>query len=275
MRTFGLIRDFRDIRDYDLENEKVQVILDRLPKPELQSATAKVDWRKWCPPIVDQLDIGGCTANIGASLCGMFIKRFYNKTFIGSRMFLYYVTRRIMKLTGDTGATLRNTMQAISMIGLPPEEYWQYDKKLLDVEPPNHVFSLAENFKAITYYKLDGKTPKQTLINIKNSLLIGNPCMFGFSVFNSFPNVGDGQVDIPFPTKNDKLEGGHGSGLVGFDDNYSIGSRKGAFILRNSWGEQWGDKGYGWFPYDYVLAGLADDFWTITKENWVDVGMFA
>jgi len=40
-------------------------------------------------------------------------------------------------------------------------------------------------------------------------------------------------------------------------------------------GACWGEHGYGWLPYDYVLRGLAEDFWTILKKEWVDTGEFA
>jgi C1A family cysteine protease len=47
---------------------------------------------------------------------------------------------------------------------------------------------------------------------------------------------------------------------AGYDDS------KKAFIIRNSWGDAWGQKGYFLMPYDYITStDLADDFWTITQ----------
>lgn len=75
--------------------------------------------------------------------------------------------------------------------------------------------------------------------------------------------------------------GGHAIFAVGYDDNKIIKNSspkavesKGAFLIRNSWGEGWGDKGYGWLPYDYVLHGLAEDWWSLIKAEWVDTEQF-
>jgi C1A family cysteine protease len=61
---------------------------------------------------------------------------------------------------------------------------------------------------------------------------------------------------------------------VGYDDNRKIGKNKGAIKIRNSWGIDWGEGGYGWLPYEYVEAGLADDFWSLFKNEYVSTKQF-
>ena len=68
---------------------------------------------------------------------------------------------------------------------------------------------------------------------------------------------------------------------VGYDDGMKIKNTNpggaettGALLFRNSWGTGWGSSGYGWLPYDYVLKGLAVDWWSLLKNEWIDTGAF-
>jgi C1A family cysteine protease len=66
---------------------------------------------------------------------------------------------------------------------------------------------------------------------------------------------------------------------VGYHDRKVIenadGKRaEGALLIRNSWGTRWGQGGYGWLPYDYIIQGLTADWWSLLKAEWLATGRF-
>jgi C1A family cysteine protease len=274
----GWTRDLPDFRDYTPHTEKVREVVSKSRR--LTAARAKaptfVDLRDWCSPIEDQGALGSCTANAAAGLVEYFQRRAFGHYLDGSRLFIYKVTRNLLGWTGDSGAYLRDTMKALVLAGVPPEHYWPYDVQAFDEEPSAFCYSFAQNYKAIVYYRLDppGEPTTQVLQNIKQNLAAGLPSMFGFTVYSSFPRVSQGAGDIPFPGPTETVLGGHAIDAVGYDDAKRIGSEKGALLIRNSWGTEWGEGGYGWLPYTYVKAGIAVDFWSLVRAAFIDTELF-
>jgi len=244
---------------------------------------ASVDLREHCSPIEDQGALGSCTAQAGVGLIEYYERRAFGRHLDASRLFLYKVTRNLMNLSGDTGAFLRSTIGAMVLFGVPPESYWPYtdDPDTFDREPTAFCYSFAQNFQTIKYFRHDtpGAEAATVLKRLKTYLSKGHPAMFGFSVYNSIEQAAeDGR--IPFPAERERVEGGHAIVAVGYDDKMKIKNKfgsaatVGALLIRNSWGTAWGASGYGWLPYEYVIRGLAEDFWSVLKKEWVDTGEF-
>jgi len=292
----GWLPDYPEFRDYTVDKEGVSPRLEGLgqkdsvkamltkvgvTEPEKLSIPTSIDLRKWCPRIEDQGALGSCTANAGVGLVEYYERRAFGRHIDASRLFLYKATRNLLHWTGDTGAFLRTTMAAMVLFGVPPEEYWDYIIKDFDKEPSSFCYAFAQDYQAIQYFRLDpSSTPKDLLLKrIKSLLAAGLPSMFGFTVFDSIGQAGD-DGKIPFPCPNERILGGHAIVAVGFDDKIKIKNDNcevettGALLIRNSWGTGWGEKGYGWLPYKYVLRGLAIDWWVLLRNEWIDTKKF-
>ncbi len=280
----GWLPDYPDFRDYTTGEDRINAMLATVgvEKPLKVGLPVSVDLRPWCSPIENQGSLGSCTANAGVGMVEYFERRAFGKHVDGSRLFLYKATRNLLHWTGDTGAFLRSTMGALVLFGIPPEEYWPYVVADYEKEPTAFCYAYAQNYQTINYYRLDppGTTTATLLNQIKTNLSGGLPSMFGFTVYNSISQA-DTTGKIPYPTKGDKISGGHAIMAVGYDENIKIKNSnpggvetKGALLIRNSWGTGWGDGGYGWLPFEYVLKGLATDWWSLLKTEWIDTGVF-
>jgi C1A family cysteine protease len=293
----GWLPDYPDFRDYTTEKPEVtserakkagqkiavKKMLEKvgLKAPIKVSIPTSIDLRGWCSPVENQESLGSCTAQAGVGLLEYYERRAFDKHIDASRLFLYKATRNMLHWTGDRGAFLRTTMGALALFGAPPEEYWPYVIADFDKEPSAFCYAFGQSYQAIQYFRLDPPgTPKNSLLKlIKLLLSAGLPSMFGFTVFSSIGQAGQ-SGKIPFPCSGEKILGGHAVAAVGFKDDVKIKNTicgvktTGALLIRNSWGTGWGDEGYGWLPYEYILKGLAIDWWTLLRSEWIDTGKF-
>lgn len=242
-----------------------------------------VDLSFWCTPVRDQGSLKSCTAIAGVSLMEYFVNRSQGKYTELSALFLYKVARQQLDLSEDVGASLRETMKAMALHGVPPESVWKYDPAKVNEEPPPFCYSYAQNYQALKYFRLDyaGISSVALLFQIKAMLASGFPSMFGFTIYTSaYEDANAKQGWIPFPdAQRDKIRGGHAVVAVGYDDYKLLprsdrkGYSLGAFLIRNCWGKEWGKAGYGWLPYDYVRQGLTYDWWSLLKAEWFELDL--
>jgi len=245
MRRFkyGWKKEKEDKRDFLFTYKKIN-----LP--------AKVDLRKNCSPIENQETLGSCTAN---AIVGALEYNDYKDDAIWtdlSRLFIYYNERKLENnINEDAGAYIRDGIKSLVKWGVCSEKIWPYQISKFTTKPSLLSYIDAKKRKIREYQRING------LIAMKSCLAEGFPFIFGFSVYENFESpivAKNGKLEMP--TKSERFCGGHAVLCVGYDDE----TRR--VIVKNSWGENWGIKGYFTMPYEYISnPELADDMWMIKK----------
>jgi C1A family cysteine protease len=243
VQSYGWIPDRPDHRDL-----LYSAIAPRVKLP------SKVDLRKEDSPIENQGHLGSCTAN---ALAGnlQFLEKVNGQTYKDvSRLFIYYNERALEgTIRSDSGAMLRDGIKVLAKDGVCPESSWPYDISQFTRKPPSVCYKEGLKHRITSYHRL------QSLSEMFNCLAEGFPFVFGFTVYESFESLKVAQTGlVPMPKKSERAVGGHAVMAAGYDQKQK------RFIVRNSWGPQWGQMGYFTIAFAY-LETLASDFWTIRQ----------
>lgn len=292
-----------DERDLTFGHDHVREMLAGVGVHEVarKLLPAKVDLGPWCSPVQFQGYYNTCTAHVVAGMIELLEAKATGSYVQASRLYLYQVAKRILGESGDPGVYLRQMMGAVVLLGVPPEKYWPYldtevkDDPRIDVQPDAFCYALARRYGAAKYFRLDtvGLDPRRLVTRMKSVLAASMPTSLGFPLYRSSLTHASTTGEVLFPPEGEAPIGSHAVLVVGYDDAKEMpisggeqaapgagaavttkGQTKGAFRFKNSWGETWGDAGYGWLPYRYLELGLAKDCWTMMQAEWVETDQF-
>jgi C1A family cysteine protease len=243
-RRYGWRPELPDYRDYLYSTIQPKI---SLPK--------KVDLRTICSKVENQEELGSCTAQ--AIVGGLEFLECKNRTnfYDISRLFIYYNERVLENsVNEDAGAMIRDGIKTLVRWGYCSEVLCPYITKDFAKKPSIKAYNEAKRHIISSYHKV---------LNLKEMLKClaeGYPVVFGIMVYEGFTTEEATKTGIiNMPEANESPIGGHAILAVGYNQETQ------RIIFRNSYGESWGDSGYGTLPYEYINK-LANDFWTIRKK---------
>jgi C1A family cysteine protease len=239
-------RDLRYRADY-LKMSRVGQLLRAFVLPESVDLRSEPN-----APVWNQGSIGSCADQALAACMAHVAADQGNGAQVYSRLFMYGNARGWVK--EDLGSSLRDAIKGVDRHGAPLEVLWPYDVARWQESPPPAVWDAALHRHEIEYYRLvTAESMKMGLARERK------PFLFGVAIYDSFACAGPDYL-IPMPRQGDRMEGGHAMTCMGYDD------RRKAWLVRNSWGDDWGDAGHCWIPYAYLAdPDLFYDAWAIRK----------
>lgn len=221
----------------------------------------------WAGHRKNQSSLGACTGFSGSGARELLFNRYpeFEKRkdiapgdIVLSPLFTYWWNRRndgklevesgqevlgnILKyIPEDRGATMRALMRTLRWQGVCLEQEDPYAPQRFTEKPTLAALDEAMDFRGGTYRSLDD------IEQWKECLRAGYPIMIAMEVFDSFEYFTTARTGIcPMPLADEKMVGGHAVLVIGYDEKNQW------FIVRNSWGADWGQNGNFMMPYAYA-----------------------
>ncbi len=224
----------------------------------------RVDLRKHMTEVEEQVG-NSCVANAFVGAYEYLAKRNLGESENVSRLFVYYNARAQEGCEqSDEGSQMFCAINALIEHGACCEDLWANDESLICEEPDKSAYEQASNFKIVEAEAIE------TDLNLwRHTLAEGYPIAFALNTFDSFDEATRHRGRVPMPKRSDNVRethGWHAMLCVGYSDKDRM------FIVRNSWGTEWGDKGYCYIPYSYVIHNdyNGHDSWIIKAISDLD-----
>ena len=232
-------------------------LAENYERPKDQVLPSSVDLRRDFSSIRNQKHQGACSSFSLVSVIEFFMRRAFKKQTDLSEAFVYYNARELNNKTNeDSGSTFQDVIQSMRDKGVCLEALCPYNPDVYDEQPSENAYSDAESRKVT-----EAKNVRLQVEDIKSALAKGYPVVISIRVFDRFVKNVSGFVDIPSESEL-KEDENHAMVVCGYSDS------EGYFIVRNSWGTEFGDNGYCYLPYDYFRTPkLVNAAYVVTGLN--------
>lgn len=204
---------------------------------------ASIDLRQSFTPVKSQGSLGSCSAFAVTSVIEYMIRRLTGEIRNMSEAFLYYNAREAVgKQNENCGTSIYRIIKEAMTAGICDESHHQYDENNFSAAPSDLAFAEAQ--KCLVVKAMNVKVETEA---IKSAIADGHPVVISARIFDSFGSDRAGFVRMPSPDEiSPREEFSHAMVICGYSDDYKV------FVVRNSWGEDFGDGGYCYMPYRYA-----------------------
>ena len=200
------------------------------------------------PPIRNQLQLGSCASFSVVRAWEIMLLNSDDRFFEGSELFHFYEGRKRQRVfPNNSGMTLRNACHTFLKFGMASEFFHPYNTRDFNAEPYWWTYKVAEQFKPIQYERLT------SIDEIKHSVVEGVPVIFGIWTDSTFQ-----RLNIINSVWRPPQRGRYGHAMV------IVGYNSTGFVVDNSWGPVWGNRGTCIIPYNIFRQYSWDWFRIIT-----------
>lgn len=149
--------------------------------------------------------------------------------------------------TASTGTSAVTGLRVSRIYGAMPMQVWSEDGKAWPPNLPDRATEdKAKPYRIRSYHRI------VDLDGVRLALAYANPFTTVVPITAQWTNADRGRIETPKTWS--ETSDVHAVCLVGYNDEAR------ALKFRNNWGEDWGDGGFGYLPYDY-WSGFQLDSW--------------
>jgi C1A family cysteine protease len=152
----------------------------------------------------------------------------------------------------NAGTPLKAALHVLKKYGCVLEDDFPFNNSTVRGINTAEFYAKAAQYRLASYYSMI-LDEKPNLDHLRMWISQQGPIMVMSDLDSSFKNLYQGKKDLEVYDKASVIvDDGHAFALVGYTPEY--------FIIRNTWGLEWGDQGHAYATNDYIKAALCEGY---------------